>query len=348
MSKIKYFEKVQQIILLFFLLLFSFSCKQTETLTDPNSVKNGKYDNCTNGVSISKQIENISKSVKKLNVLEFYKTWHFTKESQFTEEFVKNSDFDNLSSKITISNESVSGTAFVIYYEDNLAGFLTCAHVINNPDTILSYFTEKRKIVRSISIKIRHNIYITGLITGEDIEVVCLDNEKDIAFLKKVIPSEEIELKSIDLVIGSSDKLEWGSEVYVLGYPMGNLMLTKGITSIEKLNKRRLLSDAMYNKGISGSPAFSILDGNSTFELIGMASSASARSISFLRAEENTSSFLANGSRYFGDVYISENLLINYGVTYSVPIEEIITFIGRNKTTISNAGFDTNLLLTKQ
>lgn len=347
MSNIKYFEKLLQVIPLVLLILFAFSCKQTEVVSEHNFVKNGKYDNCTHGVSISKQIENLNKSVKKLDVLEFYKTWHFAQNSRFTEEFIKKSDINDLSKNITISNESVSGTAFVIYYQDNLAGLLTCAHVINNPDTIFSYFTEEKKIVRSISIKIRHNIYIAGLIIGEDVEVVCIDNEKDIALLKKVIPSEGTSLKTIDLTIGSTDKLEWGSEVYVLGYPIGNLMLTKGIASIEKSKKKRILSDAMYNKGISGSPAFAILDGSSDFELVGMARSASARSISFLRPEENTSSFLTNGSRYFGDVYIKENLLINYGVTYSVPIEEIITFIGRNKNAIRDAGFNTDFLLTK-
>lgn len=88
------------------------------------------------------------------------------------------------------------------------------------------------------------------------------------------------------------------------------------------------------------------MDGSENIEWIGMASSASAQTLRYLSPQDNDTENILNKNAYYGDVFIDEKLLINYGVTYSIPIEEIIIFIARNKSKIRNSGFKTDLLPT--
>lgn len=332
-------------ILSLIILIVCGSCKQTKLISEQKQeLRDGKYDSSPYGKSIAPVISKLSKSVKKLDVLAFYKTWEFPEFSEYSKEFVISSSLDDISISNIVTNESVAGTAFVVYYKNNLAGLLSCAHVIDHPDTVFTYLDKDKNFVKSISIKIRQQIFISGLAEGGKVEVVAHDHEKDIVFLKKKINIYDSTLKAMNIPMGSSEKLEWGSEIYVLGYPIGNLMLTKGIISIDKSHKKRLLSDAMYNKGISGSPVFAMLDGSNNFELIGIASSSSAKTIKYLTPGENSNTNFQNERGYLGDVFIKKNVLINYGVTYSIPIEEIITFIARNKTIIKDSGFKAELL----
>jgi hypothetical protein len=53
-------------------------------------------------------------------------------------------------------------------------------------------------------------------------------------------------------------------------------------------------------------------------------------------------------TQYFGNSIIDEKILINYGITYSISMEEIIIFIARNKSLLKKVGFDTKLLPTNK
>lgn len=346
-----YYDKLIKIIRYIFLLFlvgsFTVSCKQSEIISDQSFIQDGKYDSGRNGKSLASSIKSISESVRKLDILTFYKTWEFPKDSSYTKDFISKTSPKAIAISSSINNESGSGTAFVVYYHNYLAGFLSCAHVVDYPDTVYTFYDEDQTIVRSMSVIIRQQIFISDLPSGSSVEVIAIDIEKDLAFLKKELDPFDENLKPLDFPVGSTDKLEWGSEIYVLGYPLGKLMLTKGIISIDKSLNKRFLSDALYNRGISGSPVFAELDGNNNFEWIGIASSASAQTVQYLTPKRDIDENVHNETAYYGDVFIEDKLLINYGVTYSIPIEEIITFIARNKSTLKEIGFRTDLLPTK-
>ena len=334
-------------LILLVLLVNMVSCKPTEQISKEKPISNNKYDSSPAGVSIDKSIKEISESVKKIDVIAFYKTWYFQEENEITKETISNSKLDDLSNIKIVSNESVSGTAYVVYYNNNTVGLITCAHIITYPDTVYSYYDEEKTQLKSVSEKIRQQIYITGLSSGEDVEVVVMDIDKDIAFLKKLLSPDDLSLKHPNINVGSTNKLEWGSQIYVLGYPLGNLMLTKGVVSIGKGMKKRFLSDALYNKGISGSPVFATLDGSSNFEWIGMATSASAQTFQYLIPDQKSTDVTDYEGNYKGNINVDEKILINYGVTHSIAIEEIITFIARYRPIITEKGFHSDLLPTK-
>lgn len=321
------------------------SCTSLENIpSETNKTGDGKYDSHMSA-EISQIVNQIEHSVVKLNVLAFYKTWHF-------EEGVSSSiDFKTLTKDYSIFNEmnteTVNGTAFYVFSNQHQAALISCAHVFDFPDTVKIYYDNDRKYLKSISVKKRQNIYESGNPDGNKIQIVATDTKKDIAILKKVIKDYESQPEPLNLLPGSTDKLDWGSRVYVLGYPMGNLMLTSGVVSIDRSINKRFISDALFNRGISGSPVFALLDGNDNYQLIGMASSASSQNLAYIEPKSNNEDLPVEISGGFGDVVIKKRQFINYGITYSVSIEEIYIFISNNEKSISKSGIDSQLILNR-
>ena len=132
--------------------------------------------------------------------------------------------------------------------------------------------------------------------------------------------------------------------MYIVGYPLGNLMVTNAIVSNpEKADNGSFITDALFNRGISGSPVFAIRDGNSNFEFVGIASSASAQTVQFLRPEKEESFNVNSDGSYTGKLYTDQRKDINYGVTYSISIEEITNLLKSNKELLEKEGFQYNL-----
>ncbi len=145
----------------------------------------------------------------------------------------------------------------------------------------------------------------------------------------------------MNIPIGRTKDLQWGSLVYIIGYPLNNLMVTRAIVSInDKIKSGFFVTDALYNKGISGSPVFAMRDGATNFELVGMAATASAQKNSVLSPNKSFDDKYNSGELYKGDVFVDISTLINYGITYSVNIDEIITFIDSNQKNLNNLGIN--------
>jgi len=335
-----------KIKLLLLILFVSVSCKQTELISTQNYATDGMYDGPSNGESIAANIEALIKSIKRVDVIAFYETYYFPENEGFSTKYLTNHDWKNLAIQREIINESVSGTAVVVYYDGYLAGLITCAHVVDYPETVYRFYDDNETKVSSISVKIKQQITIMGMQGDNPVEVVATDIKKDLAFLMKKVDQDDGELSPIEINVGTTKKLEWGSEIYVLGYPLGNLMLTKGLVSIDKSLDKRFVSDALFNRGISGSPVFAYLDGKNNLEWVGMASSASAKTIEYLSPvnSDNDSEILSFDNN---NIEVTEKLFINYGLTYSIAIEEIITFMARNKVVLRDLEFRTDLLPTR-
>jgi S1-C subfamily serine protease len=240
-----------------------------------------------------------------------------------------------------IFNESVSGTAIIIYNDGNNIGLLTCAHVVNFPDTILTRYDNGKGPIEILSVKIRQKNYIRGLGTGGDVEVVAANGKSDIAFLKKTLDEPHRELNVFDFPAGKTSDLEWGSVVYVMGFPQGNLMVTRAIASKPSgSSKKRFLTDALYNRGISGSPVLAIRDGAPNFELVGMASSASARQVYYVKPGKNMPDYINPEEPYTGNLYMDQYKDVKYGVTFNITIEAILNFLNENRPLLEDSGFN--------
>ena len=126
-----------------------------------------------------------------------------------------------------------------------------------------------------------------------------------------------------------------------MGFPLGNLMVTRALVSItDKIKTGIFVTDALYNHGISGSPVFAIRDGVPNFELIGMASSSAAQESNILVPNRDLKIDRNINTKYNGEIFVDNNKLISYGVTYSVTINEIITFIHSNEKALIKKGFN--------
>ena len=323
------------------LLLVMCGCRTSNTDANHSFSNDNKYDSEFPSKSVSKELEYISKTVKKLDVLAFYSTYYFPPNSNINHHNINDSILNAYSANMTITHESVSGTASVIYNDNDQIGLLTCAHVIDFKDSIFSYHENERNYLQTISIKIKQQNHINGLPEGEPIEIAAINIEKDIALLMKKIITTDQNIHVLNYPIGKMTDLQWGSIIYIMGYPHGNLMVTRAIVSLsDKMNSGIFVTDALYNHGISGSPVFAIRDGMPNFELVGIASSSAAQASNILVPDDNFKIVNKLKEPYSGKIFVDKNKLISYGVNYSVSIDEIMSFISYNKDSLLEKGFD--------
>lgn len=323
-------------------ILILFGCKPGKVTITQETLKDNKYDSEFPNKSVSSNLSYISKTVKKLDVLAFYATYYFPLESNVYRSNLSDSILKIYSDNMTITNESVLGTVTVIYNNNNLLGLLTCAHIVDFEDSVFTYYNEENKI-QTLSIKIKQQNHVSGLASGDPIEIAALNKEKDIALLMKKTDSDNQNITTLDYPVGKANDLQWGTVVYIMGYPLGTLMATRAIVSMTSKQKiGQFVTDALYNRGISGGPIFAIRDGVPNFELVGMASSSAAQESDILVPEPIKKTDGSIITPYKGDVFVDNNKLISYGVTYSVTVDEIITFILINEKALIFNGFDMN------
>jgi S1-C subfamily serine protease len=326
---------------LFIILVLFQSCTTKQTGNADRRIADNRYDSEQPARSISKELAFVSNTVRKLNVVAFYMTYELppgaiTEKSKLSR--------GNLILKATathVSNQSVTGTATVIYNKEKLVGMLTCNHVVDFPDTVIESYRSSVQGFRTVSVKMKQRNFVMGMPVGEEVEIVAADKNNDIALLKQQIEVAGANVKVLDFPLGSNKYFDWGSRVWIVGYPLGNLMVTGAIVSKPgKKGDSRFLTDAVFNQGISGAPVIAIRDGVPNFELVGMAASSSAKSIYYLKPE-NPEKFRQSDEPFVGDVVLAHERMINYGVTYSVTIDEIRRFLLSNATKLEQEGFKT-------
>ena len=322
------------------LILFSCTTQQLEQQHFP--IADGRYDSEFPIQNVSDELDYLSTTVRKLDCLVFYMTYVFPPVNPLDKNKLTEAKLKEYSVDEDVTNESVSGTATIVYFDGKQVGLLTCAHVVDFPDTLFNYYTEGS--IQSISIKLKQQNFVSGLPDGEEVEVIVIDKKKDIALLRKVVSTPSPQPAVLKYAIGKTKDLEWGTVVYAMGYPLGNLMVTRAIVSNpDKAGSGMFLTDALYNHGISGAPVLALRDGIPNFEWVGMASSSSAESIHYLKPAEDIPQFISPNSPYSAEVFIEHKKSINYGVTYSVSIEEIVKFLSVNKKIIQQEGFNPEL-----
>ena len=325
-------------IILFIFLLNS--CRPPEQVVQTSSLTpDGKYDSEFPSQSISKELTSISRAVKKLDCLAFYVSYIFDRDNTLdkgplTQQVIKEQSLGN-----SVTNESVTGTAIVVYNDGTNAGLLTCAHVIDFPDTIIVRYDDGDGPIQVLSVKVRQQNYIKDMADGEEVEVIAIDDDHDLALLKKKIGKDTPKPEVLNYPLGNTRDLEWGSVVYIMGFPQGQQMVTRAIVSLpDGTNRDRFLTDAIYNRGISGAPVFAIRDGVPNLEWVGVATSSAAKQIFFTRPEKESPEFINPDEPYTGDIFVDRVKTINYGVTFNTSIEAVEDLVRKNDKLIRENG----------
>jgi hypothetical protein len=292
---------------------------------------------------VANELELISKSIKLINNLTFYKTYAFA-DSTITYENLD--DFDLLERAIasyTISKTS-SGTATIINISGNSVALLTAAHIVSYPDTVISYFSsngKRSKYIESVLHKERQKIY-SDLPDGGLLKILAMDNKNDIAIIgNKFDDITPIRFPLFNFDIGNAKELKWGSFVYLLGYPMHHKMVTSGIVSNPNYNGTGdFLVDAPINRGSSGGLVLAIRGKAPNFELVGIISSVPAEK-RFILTPNNPArdiNFLP-GTQYIGEMAIEQLDGIKYGIGKIVSSEKVMKFIKENEASLIQQGY---------
>lgn len=331
---------------LFLLTMFvSVSCADKIYKVAYPTLADGKYDSEFPYKDCSKQLSEIVETVKMINATAFYKTYTFSEKSQIKLSDINESVLKEKSIQIVFPHSSVVGTATVIYYQDLRVALLTCAHIIDFPDTMLSYYSKDDNghgFIQSISIKDRQVNFIKDLPEGGELETLAIDEAQDIAILgRKFDHKPEGYIPVFNYPVGKSKDLNWGTFIYIVGYPMGYKMITKGTVSSPNRDKKgSFLTDASFNRGFSGGIIMAIRDGVPNFELVGMAKSVPANSSYVLTPnKEFELSEYSPTIPYQGDMYVELKTDLKYGITNSISTESIGELIKKHRKTIIDKGY---------
>jgi hypothetical protein len=309
-----------------------------------------KYDSEFPYNSCSEQLEEISNSVKLITCIAYYESYVFTEEMKLTSADIKKTDLKSMSARIINYDNSSSGTATVIYAEGRNTALLTCAHVVNFPDTVITYFNKDEGVlspfIQSISIKESQANYIPELPERGDVEIVVMDKKNDIAIVGKKFISIASINSNPDIPVfkypnGKAAELGWGDFVYVFGFPMNYKMISKAlVSSPDHAKGNSFLIDAVFNRGFSGGIVLAIRDGVPNFELVGLVKSVPAENEFVLKPlVKNLDVEMNPWLPYKGDFTVEKRQSIKFGITKIIGIETILEFFKTNRSLIEEKGY---------
>ena len=319
------------------------------TLTD------GRYDSEFPYRGCSKQLEEIAETVNMLSSIAYYRTYTFTMEDRVTRGDITETLLRRGNKESVYVNSTASGTATVIFYDERRVMLLTCAHIVDFEDTVFSFYItpEHRSTpwLKSVAVKEKQTNYVAVFPEGGELEILAIDRIADIALLGKhfsIQPANRIT--AFRYPFGNAKDLEWGTFVYMFGYPSGFKMVTKGIVSNPNKDRRgSFMVDAMFSRGFSGGITLAIRDGVPNFELVGIVKLVSARSSFVLSPQKENGEVVYDPAiPYTGAVFVERKTEIESGLTQAVPVEAIREFIKNQAPLLREKGyFIGNLLKTE-
>ena len=120
--------------------------------------------------------------------------------------------------------------------------------------------------------KERQSIYVAGFPEGSEFELLVSDKKSDLAMIGKDYKTlSDLRFPVFHYPVGKGKELDWGSFVYIFGYPINYQMVTKAIVSNPNRDEYgSFLVDAVVNNGMSGGIVLAIRDGVPNFEMVGM------------------------------------------------------------------------------
>jgi hypothetical protein len=331
----------------FIALVLLSACSHRIYQTIYPTLNDGRYDSEFPYRNCSAELKQIGETVKMINAIAYYKSYVFAenqkaRKSQLQPEFIKQN-----TSEVIYFNQATSGTAVIILGQADRVALLSCAHIVSFPDTIVSYYAledgKPSPFVQSLSIKERQTNYVTNLMGIGELNILKLDEDKDIVVLGVEFPSLADKIIPVfNYPPGKAKDLEWGSFVYLLGYPRGVKVVTRGIVSEPDRDKHgEFIVDALFNRGCSGGIVLAVKDGVPNFEFVGIAKSAAAEYEYLIRPNSNLDQAHYDLHHpYSGDLYVDYKANIQYGVTHIVPIEAIQTFFRDNYDFFLDLGYD--------
>lgn len=341
--------KRKKLFLIIGLLIFAFFFAGCSRLTYESiypSLADGKYDSEFPYKSSSDDLTKISETIQRINTTAFYKIYIFDSKSKYQLKDLANKQIDNIAVSEALANNSTAGTALTVFSANGYVALLSCAHTVTFPDTIVAYKLDENgstsPFVESISIKEKQVIYVAGFPEGSQVDVIVKNDKSDIAILGRKYGSlSNVHFPTFKFPLGKAKEIEWGTFVYLFGYPINYKMITKAIVSSPKRDESgSFLVDAVVNPGFSGGPVLAIRDGVPNFELVGMVQWVPQEDENLIYPEDlkNKSSYNPVVP-YTGNLFVRKHSSISYGIAKIIPVESIMAFIQQNKDYLNKKGY---------
>ncbi|MCZ7609953.1 MAG: serine protease [Ignavibacterium sp.] len=245
-----------------------------------------------------------------------------------------------------MADNSAAGTAVVLYSANGNVALITCAHTLTFKDTIYAFRLNNdgtySKYLESVLIKEKQVIYVAGFPEGSQLDILAIDDETDLALIGKNYGAQQrVFYPVFNYPLGNAKEVEWGTFVYLLGYPINHKMITKAIASFpKKEGDGSFLVDAVINPGFSGGPVLAIRDGVPNFELIGIVQWVPEEEESLIYPQKlNNHSVYNPVVPYKGDLFVKKHKSIRYGIAKIIPVENLMKFIHSNKAELNKKGY---------
>lgn len=283
----------------------------------------------------SAELERILRSVKRTQVTGYYQTFRFALADSVTAPAVRlGATYRKATERFTFDHTK-TGTATILSASATRATLVTNEHVTSLPDTIIVFHTERpegagrgrpSRYVESVSVLTGRRSVVVGVPDARPFSVVARDSAADVAILQVELPDDAIPgaVEVLSIPAGTAGRLSWGSFVYVFGYPRGFQMVTRGIVSEPNRSREHaFLLDGLFNRGISGGLIVAVRGDTNTLEWVGLATSASAEPDFSLLPEARAIEEEDLLVPYEGRLYLQRSARIDYGITFSVPVDAI-------------------------
>ena len=320
---------------LFFILfiVISFSCSRP-----PHPLS---YSTSNSEQLKLKNIDQLQRSILKITSSAYYQNYYYSYPTSELDVFSQESLLENKN----MTSNSVAGTGLILYQDSRSQLLLSCHHLFDFKDTLKTYYLDKNrqptKYLSSLSIKTGENILIFHK-NGSNSQgnIIAVDKINDLAMLE--VKTENILLSEYPFqgLFVDTKTIKFGQEVYLLGFPKGFFMVTRGLVSHAPY-KNKFIVDAPFNRGFSGGVVVLFSENGLYYHNIGMANSVAYNpEIVLTPADDSQSIDIYKNVPYNGEVYVKDLKLINYGITFVIKSNFVIDFFKRERKNLRQMGYD--------
>lgn len=341
---------MSKLFLILLIALFISACNH-KMQAPPVSIfpeKDGKYDSEFPIRPTSPYLEKIIHSVKMVSMLTFYKAYEFALKDSVTEADIKAGTFEKKALNEYIYEKPAAGTITAIYQSGKKILFLTCNHIVTKEDTVLTYYATKQsekkpsKYIYAFSKKIRQITNLISIPRSSKPKIIATDRENDLALVMvTLLEQPKFPFPVFSYPFGKASQLNWGTFVYLIGYPKGKLLLTSSVVSAPNRDtKHNFLINAPLTRGISGGIILALRDGPPHFELVGMTNALNAHIQYYIKPEPlGKDIFVDTDHPYEGKIYIGKRIVRGSDIIFSISAETIVKFLKKNLDLLRKEGF---------
>ncbi|MBT3346443.1 MAG: trypsin-like peptidase domain-containing protein [Gemmatimonadetes bacterium] len=325
-------------------VLTALSC--TPPPRSPSAI-DGLYDLAYPTYGDSEELEEILQSVRLLNASAQYTNYHFSLHDSVLATDITDDTITRHQISSNATGQSVVGTATTIFHGAGKLAVLTCAHVVDFPDTVFHFHRGPKGMatpyVREISIRQTQTNTLVDLRDAGDLEILAIDRDADIAILgKSMPPGADVLIPVFDNTLGRASELGWGTFVFVIGFPTGKKMITTGVISVSRRNDdQSFLLDMIFNRGFSGGIVLAVRDGLPNLELVGMVNAGAGESeLVFTPEFQGVEGFLDSDVPYRRDLFLEQRRRLTYGISFGISTEAIRKMLHENRHELTERGYD--------